>query len=140
MRKKVKLYLFPEIPTSIYPKEDPDYSAWGKEQASLSYIGFIAWLVKANNELHKRVKASADCGGGSPCGADGTSPAQEARRLGLRGRRTGEPGATGERRSVPEARARACEALASLAESERPSESEHISLYDITSEAYYIIL
>jgi hypothetical protein len=46
----------PEIPTSIDPKSDPDYSSWGEEPASLNYIGLIAYLVKANNELHERVK------------------------------------------------------------------------------------
>ena len=47
----------PEIPTSIDPQQDPDYSSWGKESASVNYIGLIAYLVKANNELHERVKA-----------------------------------------------------------------------------------
>ena len=46
-----------EIPTSIDPQQDPDYSSWGKESASVNYIGLIAYLVKANNELHERVKA-----------------------------------------------------------------------------------
>ena len=46
----------PEIPTSIDPKQDPDYSSWGKESASVNYIGLIAYLVKANTELHERVK------------------------------------------------------------------------------------
>ena len=47
----------PEIPTSMDPKQDPDYSSWGKESASVNYIGLIAYLVKANTELHERVKA-----------------------------------------------------------------------------------
>ena len=47
----------PEIPSSIDPSEDPDYSSWGKEPASLTYIGLIAYLVKSNNELHERVNA-----------------------------------------------------------------------------------
>jgi hypothetical protein len=47
----------PEIPTSIDPKQDPDYSSWGEEPASLNYTGLIAYLIKANNELHERVKA-----------------------------------------------------------------------------------
>ena len=46
----------PEIPT-MDPQQDPDYSSWGKESASVSYIGLIAYLVKANTELHERVKA-----------------------------------------------------------------------------------
>ena len=46
----------PEIPTSIDPQQDPDYSSWGKESASVNYIGLIAYLVKANTELHERVK------------------------------------------------------------------------------------
>ena len=47
----------PEIPTSIDPSQDPDNSSWGKESASVNYIGLIAYLVKANTELHERVKA-----------------------------------------------------------------------------------
>ena len=46
-----------EIPTSIDPQQDPDYSSWGKDPASIHYIGLIAYLVKANTELHERVKA-----------------------------------------------------------------------------------
>ena len=47
----------PEIPTSIDPQQDPDYSSWGKDPASVNYIGLIAYLVKANTKLHERVKA-----------------------------------------------------------------------------------
>ena len=47
----------PEIPTSIDPHQDPDYSSWGKEPAPVNYIGLTAYLVKANTELHARVKA-----------------------------------------------------------------------------------
>ena len=46
-----------EISTSIDPQQDPDYSSWGKDPASVNYIGSIAYLVKANTELHERVKA-----------------------------------------------------------------------------------
>ena len=46
----------PEIPTSIDPKQDPDYSPWGKDTAPVNYIGLIAYLVKTNTELHERVK------------------------------------------------------------------------------------
>ena len=46
----------PEIPTSIDPQQDPNYSSWGEETAAVNYIGLIAYLVKANNELHERVK------------------------------------------------------------------------------------
>ena len=45
-----------EIPTSIYPQQDPDYSSRGKDPASVNYIGLIAYLVKANNELRERAK------------------------------------------------------------------------------------
>ena len=48
----------PEIPTSIDPQQDPDYSSWGKDPASVNYIGLIAYLVKASTELHERVQAS----------------------------------------------------------------------------------
>ena len=47
----------PEIPTSIDPQQDPDYSSWGKDPAPVNYIGLTAYLVKANTELHERVKA-----------------------------------------------------------------------------------
>ena len=47
----------PGIPTSIDPSQDPDYSSWGKDPASVQYIGLVAYLVNANNELHERVKA-----------------------------------------------------------------------------------
>ena len=47
----------PEIPTSIDPQQDPDHSSWGKDPASVNYIGLIAYLVKASTELHERVKA-----------------------------------------------------------------------------------
>ena len=47
----------PEIPTSLDPQKDPDFSSWGKDPASVNYIGLTAYLVKANTELHERVKA-----------------------------------------------------------------------------------
>ena len=47
----------PEIPTSIDPQKDPDYSSWGKEAASLNYTALITNLVTANTELHERVRA-----------------------------------------------------------------------------------
>ena len=46
----------PEIPTSIDPQRDPDYSSWGKDPASVNYIVSIGCLVKANNALHERAK------------------------------------------------------------------------------------
>ena len=46
----------PAISTSLDPKQDPDYSPWGKDPASVNYIGVIAYLVKADTELHERVK------------------------------------------------------------------------------------
>ena len=46
----------PEIPTSIDPQQDPDYSSWGRDPTSVNYIGLIAYLVEANTELHERVK------------------------------------------------------------------------------------
>ena len=46
-----------EIPTSIDPQQDPDYSSWDNDPASVNYIGLITYLVKANTELHERVKA-----------------------------------------------------------------------------------
>ena len=49
----------PGIPTSIDPSQDPDYSSWGKDSASVNHIGLIAYLFKANTALHERVKALA---------------------------------------------------------------------------------
>ena len=46
----------PEIPTSIDPSQDPDYSSWGEDSASINYIGLTAYLIKAITELHERVK------------------------------------------------------------------------------------
>ena len=46
-----------DIPTSIGPSQDPGYSSCGKDSASVNYIGLIAYLVKADTELHERVKA-----------------------------------------------------------------------------------
>ena len=46
----------PEIPTPIDPQQNPDYSSWGKETASVNYIGCISHLVKASNELHEGLK------------------------------------------------------------------------------------
>ena len=47
----------PGIPTSIDPQQYPDYSSWGGDPAPINYSGLIAYLVKANTELHERVKA-----------------------------------------------------------------------------------
>uniref|UniRef100_UPI0040498F94 hypothetical protein n=1 Tax=Flavobacterium sp. TaxID=239 RepID=UPI0040498F94 len=47
----------PEIPTSLDPQQDPVYSSWGEDPAAVNYIGLIAYLVKANTELHERAKA-----------------------------------------------------------------------------------
>ena len=46
----------PEIPTSIDPQRDTGYSSWGKDTTSVNYIGLIAYLVKADTELHDGVK------------------------------------------------------------------------------------
>ena len=46
------------IQTSIDPPQDPDYPSWGKDPASLNYIGLIAYSVIANTELHERVTYS----------------------------------------------------------------------------------
>ena len=46
----------PEIPTSIDPQQDLDYSSSGEEPASVNYIGLSAYLIKANSELHERLK------------------------------------------------------------------------------------
>ena len=35
-----------EIPTPIDSRQDPGYSSWGKDTASVNYIGLVAYLVK----------------------------------------------------------------------------------------------
>ena len=47
-----------EISTSVDTQQDPDYSSWGKDPASVNYVGLIAYLVNAGNELHERVQTS----------------------------------------------------------------------------------
>ena len=47
----------PEIPTSNDIQQDPDCSSWGKDPASANYVGSIAYLIKANTELHELAKA-----------------------------------------------------------------------------------
>ena len=49
--------LLPETPTSIDPQQDSDYSSWGKDPASINYIGLISYLINAKNEIHERLKA-----------------------------------------------------------------------------------
>ena len=44
------------IPTSVGPQQDPNSSSWGKDTASVKYIGLTAILVKAGTELFERVK------------------------------------------------------------------------------------
>jgi len=39
------------------PQKDPDYSMWGTKSAGLNYEGFIAYLIKSNQELHARIQA-----------------------------------------------------------------------------------
>ena len=46
----------PEIPTPIDPQRDTGYASWGKDTTSVNYIGLIAYLVKADTELHDGVK------------------------------------------------------------------------------------
>jgi len=36
-------------------QQDPDYSSWGTEESSLSYIGLIPYLIKSNQELHAQL-------------------------------------------------------------------------------------
>ena len=46
-----------DIDIPMDPQEDPDYSVWPEKPAHINYIGLIAYLIKANNELNDRVKA-----------------------------------------------------------------------------------
>jgi len=47
----------PEAPVEGDIQQDPDYSSWGPNEASVNYDGLIAYLIKSNQELHARIKA-----------------------------------------------------------------------------------
>tara|TARA_B110000285_G_C15083654_1_gene594941 strand:- start:548 stop:1369 length:822 start_codon:yes stop_codon:yes gene_type:complete len=39
------------------PQKDPDYSMWGTKSAGLNYEGFIAYLIKSNQEIYTDLQA-----------------------------------------------------------------------------------
>ena len=39
------------------PQKDPDYSMWGTKSAGLNYEGFIAYLIKSNQEIYTELQA-----------------------------------------------------------------------------------
>ena len=39
------------------PQKDPDYSMWGTKSAGLNYEGFIAYLIKSNQEIYTQLQA-----------------------------------------------------------------------------------
>tara|TARA_B110001450_G_C17622393_1_gene481768 strand:- start:71 stop:1561 length:1491 start_codon:yes stop_codon:yes gene_type:complete len=43
-------------PISTDIQQDPDYSNWGPENASLNYDGLIAYLVKSNQEIYNELQ------------------------------------------------------------------------------------
>ena len=45
------------IKSSDDPQQDPDYSKWGSEPASVNYTGFIAYLIKAIQEQQIEIEA-----------------------------------------------------------------------------------
>ena len=47
----------PEAPVDGDIQQDPDYSSWGPNAASVSYDGLIAYLIKSNQELHGEIQA-----------------------------------------------------------------------------------
>jgi hypothetical protein len=47
----------PEAPVDGDIQQDPDYSSWGPNTASVNYDGLIAYLVKSNQELHGEIQA-----------------------------------------------------------------------------------
>ena len=47
----------PEAPVEGDIQQDPDYSSWGPNEASVNYDGLIAYLIKSNQELHARIAA-----------------------------------------------------------------------------------
>ena len=46
----------PEAPVDGDIQQDPDYSSWGPNAASVNYDGLIAYLVKSNQELHGEIQ------------------------------------------------------------------------------------
>jgi hypothetical protein len=47
----------PEAPVDGDIQQDPDYSSWGPNTASVNYDGLIAYLVKSNQELYTEIQA-----------------------------------------------------------------------------------
>ena len=47
----------PEAPVDGDIQQDPDYSSWGPNTASVNYDGLIAYLVNSNQELHGEIQA-----------------------------------------------------------------------------------
>ena len=47
------------ITTSTDPSDDPDYSSWGDEPASINYIGVIPYLVKSIQELKDTIDSQS---------------------------------------------------------------------------------
>ena len=38
-------------------QQDPDYSSWGPNEASVNYDGLIAYLIKSNQEIHEELQS-----------------------------------------------------------------------------------
>ena len=47
----------PEAPVDGDIQQDPDYSSWGPNAASVNYDGLIAYLIKSIQELHGEIQA-----------------------------------------------------------------------------------
>jgi len=47
----------PEAPVDGDIQQDPDYSSWGPNEASVNYDGLIAYLVKSNQEIYTELQA-----------------------------------------------------------------------------------
>jgi Skp family chaperone for outer membrane proteins len=47
----------PEAPVDGDIQQDPDYSSWGPNAASVNYDGLIAYLVKSNQEIYTELQA-----------------------------------------------------------------------------------
>jgi len=46
----------PEAPVEGNIQQDPDYSSWGPNEASVNYDGLIAYLIKSNQEIYNELQ------------------------------------------------------------------------------------
>jgi hypothetical protein len=48
----------PVAPVDGDIQQDPDYSSWGPNEASVNYDGLIAYLIKSNQEIYEELQTT----------------------------------------------------------------------------------